>query len=74
MNYVVPLLQPRGKDAGEGGEGGEEGEGGAAAEEENVVYTYVPPVPKDWVHLGSEKEIEEESLRDNRPLVRTLFS
>lgn len=30
------------------------------------MYTYIPPEPKDWVSLGSEKEIKEESVTENR--------
>ncbi|XP_067929011.1 dynein axonemal intermediate chain 3-like [Watersipora subatra] len=44
-------------------------EGEEEEELENVVYTYVPPVPKDWVSQGSEKEVKEESLVTNRPLI-----
>ncbi|XP_036613228.1 dynein intermediate chain 3, axonemal [Trichosurus vulpecula] len=29
------------------------------------VYVYKPPVPKPWVSLGSEKEIEEESVHES---------
>ncbi|XP_074122452.1 dynein axonemal intermediate chain 3 [Sminthopsis crassicaudata] len=35
------------------------------------VYVYKPPVPKPWVSLGSEKEIEEESVREST--VRATF-
>ena len=56
------LLQPA--DGGAGGEGGEAGEG--AEPEEEVIYKYIPPTPKDWVSLGSEKEIAEESLVEHR--------
>ena len=41
---------------------GEEGEG--AEPEEEVVYKYVPPEPKEWVSQGSEKEILEESVME----------
>ena len=43
---------------------GEEGEG--AEPEEEVVYKYVPPEPKEWVSQGSEKEILEESVMESR--------
>ena len=34
-----------------------------------MIYKYIPPTPKDWVHLGSDREIQEESLKENRPKV-----
>ena len=52
---------------GEDGGGGEGGEG--AEEEDTTVYTYIPPVPKEWVSQGSEIEIDEESLVENRKRV-----
>ena len=48
-----------------------EGEGVAGEPEEEIIYKYIPPEPKDWVHLGSTKEIEEEALKENRPRVGT---
>ena len=42
-------------------------------EAEEVVYEYVPPIPKDWISLGSERDIEEESLIENRKRVRFIF-
>lgn len=44
-------------------------------EEENIEETleiqpYRPPVPKPWVSLGSEKEVEEESVKDTITKVR----
>ena len=40
-----------------------EGEAGEKmAEEETVIYKYIPPESKDWVSRGSEKEITEESV------------
>ncbi|KAF6028504.1 WDR63 [Bugula neritina] len=44
-------------------------EGEEEEEGEQVVYKYVPPVPKDWVTQGSENEVKEESLVTNRPLI-----
>lgn len=32
-----------------------------------------PPKPKHWVSLGSEKEIEEESLKKTREKVVTMM-
>jgi hypothetical protein len=53
-------LQPPGQE-------GEEGEGGAQGEEEDTtVYKYVPPESKEWVSLGSQKEIKEESVTEMR--------
>ncbi|KAL5022553.1 hypothetical protein ScPMuIL_001708 [Solemya velum] len=50
---------------------GEEGEEGAAAEEEeDIVYTYIPPQAKEWVSHGSEKEISEEDVSETRPKIR----
>ena len=43
---------------------GEEGEGAEA--EEEVVYRYIPPEPKEWVSQGSEKEIAEENVMETR--------
>jgi len=30
------------------------------------VYIYKPPVSKPWISLGSEKEIEEESVQESK--------
>ena len=49
---------------------GEEGE--QVAEEETIVYKYVPPEAKEWKSLGSEKEILEESVKDMRRRVGGL--
>ncbi|XP_002740173.1 dynein axonemal intermediate chain 3-like [Saccoglossus kowalevskii] len=39
----------------------EEGEGDTEPEEE-VVYKYIPPEPKEWISQGSEVEVEEENV------------
>lgn len=39
-------------------------------QESDEVEEYVPPVPKKWISLGSEVEIDTERLILNRPLVR----
>ena len=65
---VNSVLQP---DTGAGGEEG--GEGGTGEPEEEVVYKYIPPIAKDWVSQGSEKEIAEESLVEHRPKVNKLI-
>ena len=38
-------------------------------EEDDTIYTYMPPVAKDWIPLGSEKEIEEEAWKPTRTKV-----
>ncbi|KAM5256212.1 dynein axonemal intermediate chain 3 [Ctenodactylus gundi] len=38
------------------------------------VYVYKPPVSKPWVSLGSEKEIEEESVRKSTKQVTYMIS
>nr|KAG5698305.1 hypothetical protein BaRGS_017007 [Batillaria attramentaria] len=48
---------------------GTEGEG-SGAEEEEVVYKYIPPEPKEWVSQGSEKEITEENVVATRGRVK----
>ncbi|XP_041359893.1 dynein intermediate chain 3, axonemal-like isoform X2 [Gigantopelta aegis] len=35
-------------------------------EEEEVIYKYVPPVSKPWISQGSEKEIEEATVKETR--------
>ncbi|NXG52666.1 WDR63 protein, partial [Psilopogon haemacephalus] len=49
------------------------------AEEENgeetlEVHPYKPPVHKPWVSLGSEKEIEEESVKESVPKIKYMIS
>lgn len=36
------------------------------------IYVYKPPISKPWVSLGSEKEIEEESVKESTKQVRGL--
>ncbi|XP_040607574.1 dynein intermediate chain 3, axonemal [Mesocricetus auratus] len=38
------------------------------------VYVYKPPVSKPWVSLGSEKEIEEESVKESKKRVTYMIS
>uniref|UniRef100_A0A5F8GT04 Dynein axonemal intermediate chain 3 n=1 Tax=Monodelphis domestica TaxID=13616 RepID=A0A5F8GT04_MONDO len=38
------------------------------------VYVYKPPIPKPWVSLGSEKEIEEESFYESTSKVTYKIS
>ncbi|KFP92354.1 WD repeat-containing protein 63, partial [Apaloderma vittatum] len=37
-------------------------------------HPYKPPVPKPWVSLGSEKEIEEESVKETVPKIKYMIS
>ena len=39
-------------------------------EETLEIHPYKPPVHKPWVSLGSEKEVEEESVKDTVIKVR----
>ncbi|XP_067997278.1 dynein axonemal intermediate chain 3 isoform X1 [Melanerpes formicivorus] len=48
-------------------------------EEENgegtlEVQPYKPPVHKPWVSLGSEKEVEEESVKESAPKIKYMVS
>ena len=36
------------------------------------IYIYKPPICKPWVSLGSEKEIEEESVKESTKEVSSL--
>ncbi|XP_051021822.1 dynein axonemal intermediate chain 3 [Acomys russatus] len=38
------------------------------------VFVYKPPVSKPWVSLGSEKEIEEESVKESKKRVTYMIS
>ncbi|KAM7317825.1 hypothetical protein ACRRTK_022562 [Alexandromys fortis] len=38
------------------------------------MYIYKPPVSKPWVSLGSEKEIEEESIKESKRRVTYMIS
>ncbi|XP_038167662.1 dynein intermediate chain 3, axonemal isoform X2 [Arvicola amphibius] len=38
------------------------------------MYVYKPPVSKPWVSLGSEKEIEEESVKESKRRVMYMIS
>nr|XP_012603065.1 WD repeat-containing protein 63 isoform X2 [Microcebus murinus] len=38
------------------------------------LYIYKPPVSKPWVSLGSEKEIEEESVKESTKQIRYMIS
>ncbi|NXE06677.1 WDR63 protein, partial [Lophotis ruficrista] len=48
-------------------------------EEENTegtleIHPYKPPVPKPWVSLGSEKEVEEESVKETVTKIKYMLS
>ncbi|NXT83419.1 WDR63 protein, partial [Zapornia atra] len=43
-------------------------------EETLEVCPYKPPVHKPWVSLGSEKEVEEESVKDGVTKIKYMFS
>ncbi|KFP24790.1 WD repeat-containing protein 63, partial [Colius striatus] len=43
-------------------------------EEDLEVQPYKPPVPKPWVSLGSEKEVEEESVKDRVTKIKYMIS
>ncbi|XP_053098765.1 dynein axonemal intermediate chain 3 isoform X2 [Hemicordylus capensis] len=49
----------------------EEGEVKEGSQEE---YVYKPPVRKPWVSLGSEKEIEEESVKESSTKIKYMIS
>uniref|UniRef100_A0A452QDV4 WD repeat domain 63 n=1 Tax=Ursus americanus TaxID=9643 RepID=A0A452QDV4_URSAM len=38
------------------------------------VYVYKPPISKPWVSLGSEKEIEEESVKESTKQITYMIS
>ncbi|NXU55039.1 WDR63 protein, partial [Turnix velox] len=44
------------------------------SEEGLEVHPYKPPVPKPWVSLGSEKEVEEESVKDTVAKIKYKIS
>merc|ERR1719500_375047 len=76
--------KPKKKKAEDSGEAGEDGgESGVAVEEEESesedefagqVFTYEPPTPKEWLHLGSDKEIMEEQFCPSRKKFEFLLS
>ncbi|NWU61673.1 WDR63 protein, partial [Pterocles burchelli] len=43
-------------------------------EETLEVHPYKPPVHKPWVSLGSEKEVEEESVKDSATKIKYMVS
>ncbi|KAM5148884.1 dynein axonemal intermediate chain 3 [Mantella aurantiaca] len=45
-----------------------------AKEEDVEDFTYHPPVSKPWVSLGSEKEIEEEMVKESRAKIKFMIS
>ena len=67
QNFIVALTEEAKEELLKGPE--EEPEV-VAEPEEVIIYKYIPPEPKEWVSYGSEREIEEASLKPNRPLVK----
>lgn len=53
------ILNPAGDEAEAEGE-----------KEEEIIYTYIPPESKEWVSQGSEKEIKEENVVENRRRIK----
>ncbi|KAK6180530.1 hypothetical protein SNE40_012670 [Patella caerulea] len=54
----------------------QEGREGLDEDEEDaepVIYKYIPPERKDWVSYGSEVEVIEETVKDNRERVKISF-
>ncbi|XP_070562697.1 dynein axonemal intermediate chain 3-like isoform X2 [Ptychodera flava] len=51
----------------------EEGEGEAEPEEE-IIYRYIPPEPKEWVSQGSQFEVDEEKVEEQRERVKFTIS
>ncbi|XP_066481527.1 dynein axonemal intermediate chain 3 [Tiliqua scincoides] len=52
----------------------EEGEVVEGAQDEGGSLLYKPPVRKPWVSLGSEKEIEEESVKETTTKIKYMIS
>ncbi|NXH20470.1 WDR63 protein, partial [Bucco capensis] len=52
----------------------EEKEKEEKGEETLEVHPYKPPVHKPWVSLGSEKEVEEESVKEAVPKIKYMIS
>ncbi|NXS49840.1 WDR63 protein, partial [Balaeniceps rex] len=52
----------------------EEENGEENGEETLGVHPYKPPVHKPWVSLGSEKEVEEESVKDTVRKIKYMIS
>ncbi|XP_066453973.1 dynein axonemal intermediate chain 3 isoform X2 [Eleutherodactylus coqui] len=42
--------------------------------EDSEDFTYVPPVPRPWISLGSELEVEEEMVTESRTKIKFLIS
>ncbi|NXY72203.1 WDR63 protein, partial [Glareola pratincola] len=66
------LLKPPESNEEKKEEKGEEKEENGEATLE--VHPYKPPVPKPWVSLGSEKEVEEESVKDTVAKIKYKIS
>jgi len=42
--------------------------------EDETVYTYKPPVAKEWISLGSHADVDHERVVNSRPLIHFLAS
>ncbi|CAG5111945.1 Oidioi.mRNA.OKI2018_I69.chr2.g6214.t1.cds [Oikopleura dioica] len=72
-NTVLYPGMELGEDGAPVGDIGQAGPG-AAAEESNEVFVYRPPSPRPWISMGSEKEIEEIRVKNERPLINLRCS
>lgn len=72
-NTVLYPGMELGEDGAPVGDVGQAGPG-AAVEESNEVFVYRPPSPRPWISMGSEKEIEEIRVKNERPLINLRCS
>lgn len=63
------LLQPPGAPEEEGARDADT----EMDEEEDLTFSYVPPVPKKWIPLGSEREINAEKVEESRPRLKYRY-
>ncbi|CAC5422765.1 WD repeat-containing protein 63 [Mytilus coruscus] len=68
QNFYIALTEEAKEKILSAGVEDAEAEGGEA--EEEIIYTYTPPESKEWVSLGSEKEIKEENVVENRRRIK----
>ncbi|XP_071984574.1 dynein axonemal intermediate chain 3 [Engystomops pustulosus] len=43
-------------------------------DDDSVDFTYAPPVPRPWISLGSELEVEEEMVKESQTKIRFMIS
>ncbi|XP_056388491.1 dynein axonemal intermediate chain 3 isoform X2 [Hyla sarda] len=43
-------------------------------DDDSEVFTYVPPVPRPWISLGSELEVEEEMVKESQTKIKFMIS